>query len=285
MKVSAIMTAAPRTIASSATLDEALYEMDAHDVRHLPVVGDGGLAGVLSDRDLLEHTGWLPRRVHAARGPGGEDRVPATVAEIMHTPPVTVSPEDTVVTAAVEFLGRRIGCLPVVEDRNLVGILTEMDMIRAYARHSGEGGGQGADPPVSRLMTGHATTVDAGRTLAEARKTMQVNDVRHLPVTSRGELIGMLSDRDARRAMGVGRRDDAPVDEAMSRDALTIGLEDPASRAAKLMSEHKIGALPVLSENGMVGILTLTDLLDHCLEALRDVESPSTSLTGEGGAL
>ena len=60
MRVSSIMTVEPVTIAPSATPDEAVRLMDEHGVRHLPVLEGGKLLSVVSDRDLLEATGWLP---------------------------------------------------------------------------------------------------------------------------------------------------------------------------------------------------------------------------------
>ena len=95
MIVRTVMTPSPVTIAPEALLDEALLVMDERDVRHLPVVSEGELLGVLSDRDLLTATGWMPRRVAAARGGSMLDEPPSRVAEAMHAPAVTVSPDDT----------------------------------------------------------------------------------------------------------------------------------------------------------------------------------------------
>jgi acetoin utilization protein AcuB len=71
MKVADVMTPEPVTIESVSSLDRALELMDRLDIRHLPVLEDGRLAGILSDRDVLEATGW---RLHGHGDPDGQVR-------------------------------------------------------------------------------------------------------------------------------------------------------------------------------------------------------------------
>lgn len=272
MKVAEIMTLHPQPITAGASMDEALTLMDQHDVRHLPVVDEGGrLVGVVSDRDLLAATGWLPARVHAARGPHGADALPAAVRDIQHAPVVTVGPRDDVVQAAVELLGRKIGCLPVVDGTELVGIVTEMDVIRSFVERLRAGTLPSVvDPTVEGHMSEHPTTLAGTSTLEEAAAAMRANDVRHLPVMENGELAGIVSDRDLRRAWGCGRPADLAVEEVMVREPQTVPPDTPMSEAARKMAERKISALPVVQDDELVGILTITDLIEHCMGVMRD---------------
>ena len=84
--------------------------------RHLPVVADGRLVGVLSDRDLrpVLLSPWLAE---------------ATVAELMSEDLTTVAPGASVEDAASLLVVKKIGCLPVVEGARLVGIVTETDLL------------------------------------------------------------------------------------------------------------------------------------------------------------
>jgi CBS domain-containing protein len=104
-------------------------------VRHTPVLDDHSdeLVGIVSQRDLFR--GALARAL--GYGAHAQDRVLATlvIKDVMTTDPVTISPDATLADAARLMEGRKIGCLPVVEDGALVGILTESDFLRlAYAR-------------------------------------------------------------------------------------------------------------------------------------------------------
>ena len=278
MDVRAIMTPEPISIPGSTRLDAALQLMADEDVRHLPVVDDGRLVGVVSDRDLLTVVGWLP-------GPGGGratplsdagDDVPAgsrSVAEVMHVDPVTVSPDDTVVTAAVEFVLDRIGCLPVLDDGRLTGIVTEMDMLVSYWRACRSGLLAGdVDPPVREHMTREARTIGVRTTLEEALQYERSIHVRHLPVVDEKRVVGMVSDRDLRAAEGARQPGNTAIGELMSRAVVTVGPDDPLSQAARLMGTNKFSALPVVEDGHLVGIVTLSNILDHCIDNLREPE-------------
>ena len=125
MDVGQIMSAKPFTIAADAPLDDAMRLMDDHDVRHLPVTRDGGLIGVVSDRDLVAATGWLPSSTRTSDGP-------QQVGDLVRAKAVTATPDDSVVMMAVDMVSREIGCLPVLQGSELVGIVTEMDLLEAY---------------------------------------------------------------------------------------------------------------------------------------------------------
>jgi len=274
MEVSAILTPDPYTLPPEAGLDEAMNLMDQHDIRHVPVVAAGRLVGVVSNRDLLEATGWKKNGVWRSCGPGA----PKRLGDIMQTSPVTLAPHDSVITAAVEMSLRRIGCLPVVDDGRLVGILTETDLMRAFVHCcEQEGEGELTDPPVRALMTSNAMTVQADSTLEEATALCRSTCIRHLPVAEGERLVGILSDRSLRKAHGLRLADSTAVRELMARDPVTVAPDAPVSAAARRMLDYKISALPVVEGERLVGILTLTDLLDHCMGALREPDAPLSS--------
>ena len=88
MEVAKIMTREPRFVAPTDTLTAALGVMEAHDIRHLPVVDQGRVVGVVSDRDLLESTGWM---WDEERG-----KPPVVVADVMQPEPMTVASSEKV---------------------------------------------------------------------------------------------------------------------------------------------------------------------------------------------
>jgi len=257
------------TISPEAFPGDALLLMDNEDVRHLPVVEGGRLVGVISDRDLLDVVGWMPGLAPTKPQPGHAVRV----RDVMHTDLTTVSPQDTVVTAAVQMTVQKIGCLPVVDRAQLVGIVTETDLLHAYFRGCRDGDIDAeSDDTIEHLMTRHVFSIAPGMLLKDAVARSHALRVRHLPVVEDLRLVGIVSDRDLRAALGSGQPQETPVSSFMSTNVVTVDPQARVSRAAELMLNHKISALPVVVKGSLAGILTLTDMLDHCIETLREPE-------------
>jgi CBS domain-containing protein len=97
---------------------------------------------------------------------------------------------DARLSEAVRILGeKRIGALPVVEGGRIVGIMSERDVIYCLKDH----GAEVLDWPVSRVMTSPAITVDPSTQVLSALALITQKRVRHLPVVSGGELVGIVS--------------------------------------------------------------------------------------------
>jgi len=117
MEMVHIMTRHPETIHPDDTLAKAKEMMDAAGFRRLPVVKDHEVVGMLTERNLREHSGYLEStKVNAA----------------MSSPVVSVGPNSTVQEATRLMLRHKIGGLPVVDSGKLVGIVTTIDMLRAF---------------------------------------------------------------------------------------------------------------------------------------------------------
>ena len=163
------------------------------------------------------------------------------------------------------MMEEHIGCLPVIEKGRLIGIVTHRDILEACAQVCRDGA---PDPKVSAYMTEEPKVLEMGATLAEAEELCRNSGIRHIPVLHMDRVVGIVSDRDLRRARGRGRRDDWLVDDLMSDPVLEVGLNAPVSEAARAMAEHKISSLPVVEDRRLVGILTVTDVLEHCVNVL-----------------
>ena len=113
------------------------------------------------------------------------------VAELMTRPVVADSPAETLTAAAARMWGKQTGSLLVMDGTALLGIVTERDVMKAVAR--------GADltvTPVSAVMTTSVVTVSPETSVAEAARHMSERWIRHLPVVSGGEVVGVVSSRD-----------------------------------------------------------------------------------------
>jgi CBS domain-containing protein len=121
------MSAHPVTIEPESSALSALGIMQYHHLRHLPVVDAGGrVVGILAERDLLLAAS---RHLHAGM----------EVTEVMARDVIMVSPETPLGEAASLMAAHHFGSLPVVDaERNIVGILTESDIFRAFAELLGE---------------------------------------------------------------------------------------------------------------------------------------------------
>ncbi len=266
MNVLELMTRSPITVPPEATVDHAMDLMDEHDVRHLPVVHGNRLAGVLSDRDLLEATGWLaPRQREVLEA----DVV--NVAQCMHAA-VSVDEEDELTSALEHFVERRVGCLPILRGDELVGVMTDVDIMGAYAQACRSGRIPAEeDTPISDHMTPAPRTIEPDASGDEAHELLRELGVRHLPVVEKGKLVGILSDRDVRRAMGRGRLELSLVRELMSPSPRTAPPDRGLSSVATILRDERISALPIVDHRGLEGIATSLDVTVACARALQQL--------------
>jgi len=267
MLVKQIMTTSPVWVPPTTPLPQALELVDELGIRHLPVF-DTELVGILSDRDLLEELSWSTERIRARERERGRERK-HTVAQIMHTDVMTVSPDDTVVGAAVTLVCESIGCLPVLEGGRLVGMVTETDLLSSYetlcdrSEHEVD-----VDPRVRDVMSSQVVDVGRGTTLEDALIVARSNRVRHLPVVTEGRLSGILSDRDLRTGLSSGKPRELRAFDVMTHEVTVIGPGARLSDAAHAMARASISSLPVVEDGRLVGMLTVTDVLDHCVNVM-----------------
>ena len=123
------MTSAPIVIKASESVTTAQDLMRRLRIRHLPVVEDDALVGMLTDRDVRTVMPSPATSLAAGEIRFLLDRL--TVDKVMTHPVVTVQPDDALADAVRLVLDKRFGALPVTERGRLVGIVTETDLLRA----------------------------------------------------------------------------------------------------------------------------------------------------------
>ena len=121
---------------------------------------------------------------------------------------------------------------------------------------------------VRDIMSTDLVTVTPVESARQAYDLMRDHRFRHLPVVSEGRLVGILSDRDLRPVLLSPGLADAAVSELMSEDLTTITADTLVEDAASLLVVKKIGCLPVVDGDRLVGIVTETDLLAVLVELL-----------------
>lgn len=133
LKVCDVMTSDPATLKRNDKLTLADDIMRLGRVRHLPVIDDDGalLVGIVSQRDLFRDA--LAQALGYGRHAQQKILDTLAVKDVMATEVVTIKPDAPLVEAAKLLTERKIGCLPVVENGRLVGILTEGDFVALIA--------------------------------------------------------------------------------------------------------------------------------------------------------
>jgi CBS domain-containing protein len=258
--IGALMNQAPRMIAPDDPLDLAEAVMRGTHARHWPVVRDRSLVGVLSLRDLL-----------AAQAPAGAacigraDQLRAY--HIMSTASIVARPGDELVAVAEIMSRHHLSTLPVVRDEELLGVVTIDHLVEeAVLLLRDEERELGVAPIVARLMTyAPLYTIQLLERADVAQAIMQRFQVRHLPVLRDQQLVGMLSDRDL---LGALRSSLDPASAILVGEVMTQGLETAttdadAAEAGAVLIDRRIGALPVLRQDRLAGILTKGDFLRY----------------------
>lgn len=249
-------------------------------VRHLPVLREGEVVGVLTERDLLR------RRAESKEDEGGGD----LVGEFMTRPPEVIGPDEDVAAACAQMVARKIGCLPVVDGGKLVGILTTTDVVGSQisAATAGPRAGGGR---VELAMRRDPASVPVYSPLLEAVAIMVDRDVSHIPVVdAEGQVVGILSDRDVRTAIGdpvdalhqeLTELEEMKVSGVMTIEVITVREDARLADVARLFVDSRVGAIPVVDQNKrLVGMISYVDVIRALLAPI----DPSRSPAGDGRA-
>ncbi len=151
MRVSQLMTRKLITVAPDDSVEAAVQLLRQRGVRHLLVMKGSRLVGIVSDRDLKRTMDpGLSKKKLLNLGGLFFLLEPILVREIMTPNPVTVGPDLSVQEAASIMVAERFGALPVEEGGRTVGIVTETDLLRYFAKAGGKGPPEGEKPSQPR---------------------------------------------------------------------------------------------------------------------------------------
>jgi CBS domain-containing protein len=136
---------------------------------------------------------------------------------------------------------------------------------------------------IRNWMSSPVKSVSPDTRLFDARKIMDAEKIRALPVMKDGKLVGIVTRRGLLRTDIPALNEnawttdvdlkDATVDEIMTKNPITVPASGPLPKAARVMLENKITAIPVVDDNrAMVGIITTSDIFRFILEELPDLK-------------
>jgi CBS domain-containing protein len=192
--VDQIMTSPLLTITADRPMLDASHLMEANHVRYLCVSDKEEIVGVISVRDLARYF------VDSEGGPIRDlDNVYRPLSVLMHTMMETIASERTVLEAAQTMAEKGIGSLLVIEAGEMVGIVTETDVVRkVIASHL-----PANSTLVGAVMNYPLIQIDINRTVRDASRLMAEKRIRHLAVTEDNKVVGLLSVRDLVKMVSV----------------------------------------------------------------------------------
>ena len=133
---------------------------------------------------------------------------------------------------------------------------------------------------IEAIMSTNLITVSPAATLAEARSLMHDNRIHHIPVVDGDKLVGLITLTNVLAATDSFLRDDNSrihaneigIKDAMVTDVATVDVNASLRHAALFLEKHKIGCLPVLDDDKLIGIITDTDFVAVAINLLEQLE-------------
>jgi CBS domain-containing protein len=225
------------------------------------------LEGIVTATDIVDYLGGGRKFEIIQQKCGGNffKALNEPIKLIMTQKVVSIKTSAKISEAIAKMKQSNLGGLPVVDEKDCVkAIVTERDIAVLFAdRTSGV--------TVAQLMSEKVITALSKTTIFEAEKTMATQGFRRLPIVSDGKVMGIVTAMDIIRFFGCGdvfkhlksgtiiQVLNTPALEIASKNVLTVEPETDVGQAAKIMREKDIGALPVVKNGALVGILTERD--------------------------
>jgi PAS domain S-box-containing protein len=212
------------------------------------------------------------------------------VGEVMTEDVAVAPPDQPVVSAAQQMSQMNISCVVVVENDQVVGIVTETDLLkRAVAS-----GKNFQSLQVREIMTGPVLSVGPHLSVLAAARMMEQSRIKRLVIQSDGRLVGIVTQTDLVRVLtSYGMWKD--VSAIMSRQVATIPISSSVAEAARIMADRDISCVVALDGQKVAGVFTERDLMKRVIALKRDPDktpldkvlsnpvvsvTPSTSVLG-----
>ncbi|MHC4156027.1 MAG: CBS domain-containing protein [Planctomycetota bacterium] len=183
MKVAEVMSAPVESIGPNISAFDASLTIQARGFKHLPVLDNGRLVGIVTQTDLTEALGC--------------HHVDTAIAEIMSTDIATVECKATVAEVAESMSSRNISCVVVVEGAEIKGIVTERDILKRILAAQRDS----SATAVEHVMSCPVITTPAINSVFSAGKIMERMHVRRLVVTDNDGLCGIVTQTDVFKAI------------------------------------------------------------------------------------
>jgi CBS domain-containing protein len=256
-------------VAPTTPIYDAIQIMAKKGFRRLPIANPGTkhLEGIVTASDVVDYLGGGGKFELVQRKFGGNffKAINEPIKLVMTQNVVSVKTSAKISEAIARMKESNLGGLPVVDDEGSVkAIITERDVANLFAdRTSGV--------KVAQLMSEKVITALPKTTIFEVEKTMATEGFRRLPIVSGGRVVGIITAMDIIRFFGCGEAFaylrsgtiiqvlNNPALQIATKTVVTVEPDLDVGQAAKVMREKNIGAMPVVQNEKLVGIITERD--------------------------
>jgi CBS domain-containing protein len=269
-----IMAIATRDVVSvppSVTIQGAVETMTNCGFRRLPVIDAGSrkIRGIITSGDIINFMGGGDKfnLVQVKHGGNLIAAINENVRTIMTQKITTLHDSASIADAISIIMEKMIGGIPIIDDQDvLLGIVTERDVMKVLANEK-------VEATVEDVMTRSLRVTEPDCPIGNVTKDMTAHRFRRLPVVSEGVLFGIVTTTDIMKYLGTGRVFDQlvtgdvaevmglPVRNLVSGKLYTISPDKSIHDAARTLLEKGVGALPVIENDRLIGLVTEFDLV------------------------
>jgi len=257
------------TIAATTPIYDAIQIMAKEGFRRIPIANPGtkALEGIVTATDIVDYLGGGKKFEIIEQRFGGNffKAINEPIRLIMVKDVVSVKTSAKISEAIEIMKEKNLGGLPVVDDKNSIkAIITERDIAHIFADRI-------SSVKVSHIMSEKVVTALPTTTIFEAEKTMIMQGFRRLPIISDSKVIGIITSMDIIRFFGSGKvfkyLQSKTIKQVLNTLALEIATKEVSTvepqadvgYAAKMMQDKNVGAMPVVQNGKLIGIITERD--------------------------
>lgn len=262
LSVGDVMSKDVATVSPHQDIIDAALKMSEAGISCVIVTVKDAVVGILTETDF--------RKMVVAQG----DRIYQTkVADAMSGSVESVSPAMSVLDASRIMQDRQIRRLPVLDGKQLKGIVTQTDLTRALTSF-----GQWRD--VGDIMTQPVCKIQTGASIVAAARLMNISKISSVLVMIGDDAVGMLTQRDILKKVIAEKRDPklTKIEEVMSAPVITVRPSDPVFSASKTMLDLNIRRLVIMDGKTASGIITQTDIFRAVEDKLQTEEEEQRRL-------
>ncbi|MGM0770785.1 MAG: CBS domain-containing protein [Halobacteriota archaeon] len=259
------------TIPPTTRIIDAIKTMTRKNFRHIPITdaGTNRIEGIVTSFDVIDFLGGGEKNKLIENRYKGNllSAINANVSTIMQHKVVSIRSDGNIKEAFDLMLKNNIGSLPIVDSTNHVrAICTEKDFLKFSS-------GIVTNKTIADHMSKRVEKAPSDMTICDAAKVMVKNHFRRLPVVKGDILIGVVNASAIMHFLGSGEAFeklttgnihevmDIPISSLISKDVVWITSDSDLGKASELMVKNGIGALPVIDDGKLCGIITERDIL------------------------
>lgn len=262
LTVAEVMSKDVATIPPDETVLSAAKIMSEKKISCLVIIDNGTVVGILTETDMLKRV--------VNQGP---DYYHLKINQVMSSPVESAPSNISIIDASRLMNERQIRRLPVLEEDQLVGVVTQTDMVRALTSY-------GMFRDVSEILSRDVACIQSGATVKEAVAIMASQEISCIVVLDKYEVVGIVTEKDILGQVISSQKDPAcvKIEEVMSSPVTIIPPNYSVFSASRKMEEMSIRRLIVMKDKRLYGIITQTDIFTAVGHKLQEEEENNFKL-------